>query len=201
MFHNQSTQINLLAIANTNTDESAHLMLILNLKSMLKAIKNFNREKEIKKINFCTFCLQKNSDNHQVIAQHEKFCLSNPDSNHYKDSSELTNILEFEDEPNFLKCSDKGRSPPNWIGFVDFETVACNSDHLKQDVCDKHRRSGLTNCKCPISEHSENIKSLSYALIIIDFNTHEVLSEIFYIQKSPADETVPEHFVSTLKQF
>ena len=199
-FHNQSTQINLLAIANANTDESAHLMLILNLKSMLKAIKNFNREKEIKKINFCAFCLQKNSENHQVIAHHEKNCLSNPDSNHYKDGSELTNILEFEDKPNFLKCSDKGRSPPNWIGFVDFETVACNSDHLKQEVCDKHRRSGLTNCKCPISEHSENIKSLSYALIIIDFNTHEVLSEIFYIQKSPADETVPEHFVSTLKQ-
>ena len=52
-FHTQSVQINLLAIPNANTNDSAHLTLILNLPLMLKTLKNFGNEKSTKKIHFC----------------------------------------------------------------------------------------------------------------------------------------------------
>ena len=200
-FHTQSVQINLLAIPNANTNDSAHLILILNLPLMLKTLKNFANEKSTKKIHFCRFCLQKNSLSLHVISLHENYCLNNPDTYHHKDDAKLYDRLEFEDKKTFLKCSDKGRSPPNWIGFVDFETaIPSNIHNLEQEVCKKHKLLGHTTCKCAISSKSDSLNSLSYALIIVDFNTHEVLSEIFYIQKSSLDLTVPEHFVLTLKK-
>ena len=195
-FYTQSTQINLLAIANGNTAQSAHFILILDLQGMLNMI-----NPQIQKSYFCNFCLQKKSQIFNVITQHEKFCLNNPNNTCYANKKDLTDIIEFQTNKNFLKCSEDGKSPPNWIGFIDFETINVDTKNIKQNVCKTHKQQGQEICSCALTSYSETMEALSYSLIILDFNTKELLSEIFYIQKNSSEMTVSSHFVSTLKQF
>ena len=202
-FFTQSTQINLLAISNRNTEQSAHFILILNLQGMLSTIRTHKqisrKDGGLRKVFFCNFCLQKQSNRYHVITQHEKFCLNNPNSSCYE--KDLTNIIEFETNKTFLKCSDDGKSPPNWIGFVDFETISVDTKHIKQDVCETHKKQGKEYCMCALTSYSDVMKALSYSLILIDFNTKELLSEVFYIQKNSSEMTASSHFISTLMQF
>ena len=91
-------------------------------------------------------------------------------------------MIEFEKQKTFLKCSNKGRDPPNWTGFLDFETIAPkNLLDINLNVCPKHALEKLPSCKCSMSINGDSLKSLSYSLIIIDSNTEELLFDIFYI--------------------
>ena len=193
-FYTHSIQINLLAIANGNT--SAHFILILNLQGMLRTIKGSSHN-----IYFCNFCLYINSQLFKIITRHEKFCLNNPINSCYDHGKDLTDVIEFQTNKNFLKCSGDGKTPPNWIGFFDFETISVDTTNIKQDVCKNHKKQGKDSCTCAITSYSEALSALSYSLIIIDFNTKELLSEIFYIQKDSSEMTASSHFVSTLRQF
>ena len=195
-FHTKNIQINLLVVPNINN--SAHFVLILNLNSFLRSLKNFNCEKTTKKTTyFCQFCLQKCSFHYSVISQHQKFCLSNPMSNHSERG--MHDMIEFKDEKTFLKCSNKGRDPPNWIGFLDFETIASSFNNINSNVCLKHSEN-ILSCKCSFTLKGEPLKSLSYSFMIADFNTNEILVEIFYIPKNAFDLSAAEHFVLTLKK-
>ena len=195
-FHTKEIQINLLVIPNKN--DSAHFVLILNLNLFLSSIKYFNREtKPHKPTFFCKFCLVKNSFNHSVISSHQKFCLNNPVSK--GGNTDIRNMIKFDEEKTFLKCSNKGRDPPNWIGFLDFETMASNFDLINANVCLKHSKDTLS-CKCSFTAKGEALKSLSYSLIIVDFNTDRLLFEIFYIPKNPMELSASEHLVSVLKK-
>ena len=109
-FYTHSIQISLLAIANGNT--SVHFILILNLQGMLKTIKVC-----IQKIFFYNFCLHAKSQMFKVITHHEKCCLSNPINSCYDHGKDFTDVMEFQTNKNFLKCSGNGKTPPNWIGF------------------------------------------------------------------------------------
>ena len=195
-FHTKSLQINLLVIPNK--DDSAHFVLILNLNSFLRSIKKLTSETKTRKTNFfCQFCLQKNSFHYSVISQHEKCCLHNPTSSH--NDKGMHDIIKFKNEKTFLKCSNRGRNPPNWIGFFDFETIASSFDHIQSNICPIHSENILL-CKCSFTLKGEPLKSLSYSLVIVDFNTSETLVDIFYIQKNVFDLSAAEHFVLTLKK-
>ena len=195
-FHTKEIQINLLVIPNKN--DSAHFSLVLNLNSFLRTLKNFNQETKTKKTTFfCEFCLIKNSQRYSVISTHQKFCLNNPVS---KDSkTEIRNMIEFEKEKVYLKCSNRGRDPPNWIGFLDFETVTSDFDPINTDVCLKHS-TDMLSCKCSFTVKGKALESLSYSIIIVDFNTDELLFETFYIPKNSTELSAAEHFVSILKK-
>ena len=199
-FHQKNHQINLLVIMNT--DESAHFVLILDINSMLKVLKNSNSSSKSKKTDyFCKFCLQKNTNYPRVLAQHERYCLNNPYSAHYQeDTSDLKDLIEFEDKTTYLRYNDYGKTPPNWIGFFDFETVASPIQLGDTDVCKKHKMLGLSQCKCAMTFSGDPLKSLSYSLIILDFNTDELLYEVFYIPKNEFQLTASAHFVDTLKK-
>ena len=197
-FHAQSTQINLLAIPNEGTNETAHFILVLNLQGMLQGITLMNKPQK-KGLKYCNFCLRFHSQIYRIVTHHEKFCLHNPKSEEKKEK--LNEMIEFHSEKNFLKSFDHGKTPPNWIGVVDFETVSVPTEHLKQDVCDLHKKLGQQTCMCSFSSYSEPLEALSYSLIWIDFNTNELLSEIFYIKKKSSDMSPSLHLVSILKQF
>ena len=201
-FHEKETQVNLLAVLNSNTDDNAHFILILNFDRMLWHIKNLTRvdKPKMKRFFTCKFCLQKTSESFKVIIQHENFCLNNPNTSFHEHNPESVSMITFEAEKNFLKCSINARTPPNWIGFLDFETIAVNTDTLTQNVCKKHKLMNQDTCKCPITNKSKSIEALSYSFILVDFNSEEVVSEIFYIQKNQFDLSAPAHFVSTLKK-
>ena len=199
-FYTHSTQINLLAIANGNTAQSAHFILILDLQGMLNIINQYH-ETHRHTFFFCNFCMEKKSQVSNVITQHEKFCLNNPFNTCYDNKKDLTDIIEFQTNKNFLKCSEDGKSPPTWIGFIDFETIYIDTKNIKQNVCKKCKKQGQEICTCAITSYSESMEALSYSLIILDFNTKELLSEIFYIQKNSSEMTASSHFVSILKQF
>ena len=195
-FHSKLLQINLLVIPNN--DDSAHFVLIQNLTSFLRSIKKITSETKTRKSNFfCKYCLQKNSFHYSVISQHEKFCLHNPTSSH--NDKGMHEMIEFKKEKTFLKCSNRGRNPPNWIGFLDFETVASSFDHIQSNICPNHSEN-ILSCKCSFTLKGEPLKSLSYSLVIADFNTSETLVEIFYIPKNIFDLSAAEHFVLTLKK-
>ena len=198
-YHDQIHKVDLLVIMNT--DESAHFVLILDINSMLKVLKKSNNPSKSKKTDyFCKFCLQKNTYFPAVLAQHERYCLNNPNSSHHQDILDLKDLIEFEDKKTYLRCNDDGKTPPNWIGFVDFETVASTLELGDTDVCKKHKLLGLSQCKCAMSFSGDSLKSLSYSLIILDFNTDELIYEIFYIQKHDFQLTASAHFVDTLKK-
>ena len=108
-------------------------------------------------------------------------------------------MIEFKSEKTYFKCSNRGKNPPNWIGFLDFETIATNLDHIQSNKCPIHSENILP-CKCSFTLKGEPLKSLSYSLVIADFNTNEVLYEIFYIPKHVFDLSAAEHFVLTLKK-
>ena len=195
-FHAKSLHINLLVIPNK--DDSAHFVLIVNLNSFLRSIKKLTSETKTRKTSFfCQFCLQKNSFHYSVISQHEKFCLHNPSSSH--SDKGMHDIIEFKNEKTFLKCSNRGRNPPNWIGFFDFETIASSLDHIQSNICPIHSEN-ILSCKCSFTLKGEPLKSLSYSLVIADFNTSETLVEMFYIPKNVFDLSAAEHFVLTLKK-
>ena len=200
LFHNQSVQINLLAIANSATNDSAHFILILNLNLMLRLLNSFRSKIEKDNVyarHYCKYCLQKASKTQKLLYEHEKFCSSNPESN--REDVELTNVIKFETGKSYLKCSSEGKSPPNWIGFADFETFATNCDNLYKKVCESHCLQ--ENCKCSMTIKSNELEAMSYSLIFIDYNSHELISEVFYIRKKETEMKAATHFVSMLKQF
>ena len=190
-FHTKKIQINLLVIPNV--DDSAHFALVLNLNAFLKTTKLYKSSNiPHKRTFFCEFCLYKNSNNHSVISLHQKFCLNNPVSNPINTAR---NMIKFEEQTTFLKCSNRGRDPPNWIGFLDFETKA--SGNPTNSTCKKHPTE---SCKCSFHVQGKALESLSYSLIIADFKTNELLLEIFYIPKNEMELSAAEHSVLTLKK-
>ena len=198
-FHLKHKQINLLAICSEHTD-AAHFVLIRNILLLIRHI-----EKDGNKLFFCQFCFQKKTKHRKVIELHELFCLSNPQKNRQKrqKSENLSNFLKtikFSSDKEYLKCNNKGRSAPNFYGFLDFETVfsTINDCYASIKVCNKHRFEGKSNCKCPQTIKSDKIESLSYSLILIDFNLNQVIYEKYYVQKTENDDKAGEHLASVL---
>ena len=192
-FHTKKIQVNLLVIPNV--DDSAHFALVLNLNGFLKTVKLYKSSIiPHKRTFFCQFCLCKNSNNHSVISMHEKFCLNNPVSNPINTAR---NMIKFEEQKTFLKCSNRGRDPPNWIGFLDFETKASGFNPTN-DTCKKHPKE---SCICSFHVQGKALESISYSLIIADFRTNELLLEIFYIPKNDMELSAAEHSVLTLKNW
>ena len=189
-------KISLLAVFNENNNNTAHFMRILDIE---KLFRQTNFKGSHKKYKICQFCYNFKSDFEHVINRHELNCLENPNSTRNdKVSSER---IVFPTEKSYLKCrNERCRNPPNWIGFLDFETInQCVDDwgHLK-NVCPAHRLQGKQNCDCSFTSSSEAIKSLSYNLLIADFHDKEVVYEKFYIQKSSLDPDAGHHLAKIL---
>ena len=207
-FHTKQEQVNLLAVCAEST-ASAHFVLIKNLTRLVRSISIAREDKGARDRGefFCKFCFQKKSKVSKVIQLHELFCLSNPNKNRENmDKSvglnNLMNNIKFSTEKTHLKCTNKGRSAPNFFGFLDFETVfsSISDSYAKIKVCAKHRMEGVMECKCSQTIKSDKIESLSYHLIILDFNLNKIIYEKYYIQKRENDVKAGEHLVSTLLQ-
>ena len=121
---------------------------------MLQGITLMNKPQK-KGLKYCNFCLRFHSQIYRIVTHHEKFCLHNPKSEEKKEK--LNEMIEFHSEKNFLKSFDHGKTPPNWIGVVDFETVSVPTEHLKQDVCDLHKKLGQQTCMQLVTHCSKSL--------------------------------------------
>ena len=177
--------LSLLAVYNRDNSNTAHFMRILDIEKLLRQT---NFKGSHKKYKICQYCYNFKTDLGYVMQRHELNCLQNPDSNRYDKSS--SDRIIFPNETTYLKCrNEQCRNPPNWIGFLDFETVNQNVDNWGElkNVCSKHRLLGHQKCECSFTNRSPSIKSLSYNLLIVDFNNKDIVYDDFYIQKSSLD--------------
>lgn len=200
-FHSKQEKVDLLAVCG-ESDISAHFVLIINVASLVRRCLNVSKNQSCY---ICKFCFQKSSYRSKVIEQHEVYCLSNPDKNrdNRQHSLGLANFLDniqFSAEKKFLQCNNRGRSAPNFFGFLDFETVFSSlaDSYAQIKVCTKHRMAGLTECSCSQTIKSDKIESLSYHFILLDFNLNKVVFDKYYIQKNEIEEKAGEHLVSIL---
>ena len=189
-------EISLLAVYNENNNNIAHFMRILDIG---KLFRQTNFKGSHKKYKICQYCYNFNSDREHVLDRHELNCLENPNSTRNdKISSER---IVFPAEKTYLKCrNERCRNPPNWIGFLDFETVNQSVDDwgLIVEVCPTHRLKGKKSCDCSFTSSSDKIKSLSYNLLILDFHDKDVIYENFYIQKLESDPDAGQHLAQIL---
>ena len=197
-FHSSGDQLNLLAVCSEHS-KAAHFVLIRNVQLLMKHITKLQGVKD-PLIKFCQFCFQKKSRRAKVIELHELFCLSNPERNREKRQKSANmfnflNTINFSSEKKFLQCNNRGRAAPNFYGFIDFETVFSSMDdcYAKVKVCNFHRFEGKMECKCPQTLKSDKIESLSYSLLLLDFNLNEVIYKKYYVQKSENDVKAGEH--------
>ena len=200
----ENNRIHLLAIFFENKSYD-HFMLIKHIAKFLTIsmgsgiyLKNPNACKKVHK--YCTYCINFISKSPKLVQNHEKFCLENPE-NHIKSDTSLRKD-DFVFKQNSLECSsDSKNNPPNWLGFLDFETLnqSINDSDISQ-VCSSHRLIGESYCQCPLTIRSEKIQSISYCLLIIDFHTQKKVFDHFYIQKSSNEQDPGEHLACTLKK-
>ena len=188
-------KIKLLAVLGENND-TAHFMRILDISKLFRQTKFSGSHK---KYRICHHCYNFQTEHQHVINRHESHCFENPES--IRDNKCSSERIVFPGEKSFLKCKNElCRNPPNWIGFLDFETVNQSVDdwgHIVE-VCPAHRLKGKKTCDCSFSSSSEKIKSLSYNLLIVDFHDKEVVYEKFYIQKQNSDPDAGQHLAQIL---
>ena len=189
-------KISLLAVYNENNKNTAHFMRILDIE---KLFKQTNFKGTHKKYKICQYCYNFNSDLEHVIDRHELNCLENPNST--RNDKISSDRIVFPTEKTYLKCrNERCRNPPNWIGFLDFETVNQSVDdwgHIVE-VCLNHKLKGKKSCDCSFTSSSDKIKSLSYNLLIVDFHEKDVVYENFYIQKLDSDPDAGQHLTQVL---
>ena len=177
-----SLKINILAVLNENNN-NGHFMLIQNIEKLFRQTKFQGKHK---KIRLCQYCYSFQSERQYIVDRHEINCMENLKSQ--RNSSNLSeDRIKFPSSKTFLRCrNERSRNPPNWIGFLDFETVSQNVDDFDQliDLCPTHKLLGVKSCSCSFTARSDKIKSLSYHLLILDFHQKIVIFEDFYIQKS-----------------
>jgi hypothetical protein len=189
-------ELNLLAVYNKDNSNRAHFMRILDIEKLLKQT---NFEGSHKKNIICHYCYNFTTFRGYVMRRHELNCLENPNSNRYDQSSKER--IVFPTETSYLKCrNEQCRNPPNWIGFLDFETVNQNVENWEElrNVCPDHRLQGHQICDCSFTYSSNAIKSLSYNLLIVDFNDKVVVYDDFYIKKSKFDLDAGQNLALTL---
>ena len=191
-------EVSLLAIFNENSCNSAHFMRILDIE---KLFKRTNFIKSHKKHKLCQFCYSFSSEREYIVDRHELNCLENPNS--IRDKKTSSERFEFPTQTTYLKCrNERCRNPPNWIGFLDFETVSQSVEGWGEtiEVCPTHRLKGKKICDCSFTSSSEKIKSLSYNLLIVDFHEKEVVYENFYIRKQDSDPDAGQHLAQILSE-
>lgn len=193
-FFEKKHKVSLLAICHANS-KHAHFMLIKKVHLLYRKIIYCHPKMRY----VCNFCLNFDSKQKRIVKRHEVFCFDNP--NNLRNNKNVKNMIKFPPKYSHLEVSTKGRSPPNFYIFVDFETVHPSEDFDdKIRVCIKHRLEGKTDCNCSTTVASKTIKSLSYSLILVDFSSGEVIFETFYIQKKEQDKSAGEHLANLLKQ-
>ena len=188
-------KIKLLAVLGENNN-TGHFMRILNIAKLFRQTKFSGSHKKYK---ICQHCFNFQAEFEYVIDRHELNCLENSES--IRDDKTSSDRIVFPDEKSYLKCrNERCRNPPNWIGFLDFETVnqSVNDWGIEVEVCPTHRLKGKKKCDCSFTSSSEKIKSLSYNLLIVDFHEKEVAYENFYIQKQNSDPDAGQHLAQIL---
>ena len=193
-------KINILAVLNENNN-SGHFMLIRNIQKLFRKTKF---EGSHKKHRMCQHCYSFNSEREYIVDRHEINCMENPKSQRNSSLSKLNSErILFPTSKTFLRCrNERCRNPPNWIGFLDFETVSQNVDDFDQliNLCPTHKLLGVKSCSCSFTARSDKIKSLSYHLLILDFHQKTVVFEEFYIQKSNSDLDPGQHLAHVLME-
>ena len=203
---NSEITIHLLAVFST-MNNIAHFLLIQDIEKFMLKLggKSAIIDKKIGGMHkFCKHCFVFNSKLDHVLQKHELFCYANYQNIRFNEEKRMKHSFDFPKEKTYLKLTKSLEyltNAPNWYGFLDFETVNENIEDWfdRSKICSKHRVEGLTQCNCPKTLFSDKIESISYFLVIFDFNNQNKIFEKFYLQKSKKDLSCGEHLIYTLK--
>ena len=193
--NDSSLKIKLLAVLGENNN-TGHFMRILDIAKLFRQTKFSGSHK---KYRICLHCYNFQSEHEHVINRHALNCFENPES--IRDNKISSDRIVFPGEKSYLKCrNERCRNPPNWIGFLDFETVNQSVEDwgIGVEVCPTHRLKGKKSCDCSFTSSSDKIKSLSYNLLIVDFHDKKVVYENFYIQQLNSDPDAGQHLAQIL---